>query len=149
VQASSSLWTRLPPQTHTDWRPPGGSVGGADEYTPRYHPRVYHGHASEHCTNMADQRYMACVSSPPARDGCCICGQSASARSARGNRWCSPWDHLGCVETISGEECQSGAHPSAPPAASITDAPGKGYIGNVDEEKPRVQESRGELIPWR
>jgi hypothetical protein len=102
VQASSGLWTRLPPQEHTDWCRPGGSVGDADQYTPRYNPRVYHVHAAEHCAGMAAQRHMACVSSPPARDGCCIRSQSAIARSARDNCRCSPWGRLGCLEAISG-----------------------------------------------
>ena len=68
VQASSGLWTRLPPQEHTDWRCPGGGVGDADEYTPRYNPRVYHIHASEHCAGIADQRHRACVSLPLIRE---------------------------------------------------------------------------------
>jgi hypothetical protein len=108
MQASSGLWTWLPPQEHTDWRCPGGSVRDADEYTPRYNPRVYHVHASEHCAGIADQRYRAYVSPPHARDVCCIRGQSAIARSSRDNRWYSPWCRLGCLEAISGARLVNG-----------------------------------------
>ena len=105
VQASSSLWAGLPPQEHTDWRRPGGSVGDVDECTPRYNPGGYYVHASGHCAGIADQRRMAYVSSPPARDICYLRGQSVTARSSRGNHRDSSWCCLGCLEAISGREC--------------------------------------------
>jgi hypothetical protein len=106
VQASSGLWTRLPPQEHTDWRCPGGSVGDADQYTPRYNPRVSHVHASAHCASIADKCHMACVSPPHPRDVWCMRDQSAIACSARDNRRDHPWCRLGCLAALNGlKEC--------------------------------------------